>query len=146
MGVVNELFFLPESPLLGFGPSNDERPDGTWPARVVFSQFYDVAVFCAAKVWQQRTHFPLRTVGSGFEVSTKGYRDEPPGVIVEGTVIVAFVEAMQTQGKTEPEYPAFQIGLTAFVNQIMGESDTGLTDLHNLIECSHWAGATLSQR
>ena len=45
-------------------------------------------------------------------------------MVVKCSVIVPFVEFVQTQRKTAPDNPSFEIGLVVFKNQVVGEAET----------------------
>ena len=46
-----------------------------------------------------------------FGVAAQRQSNEPPRMVVKGTVIIAFVELMQAQGEATPDNPTLQVSL-----------------------------------
>ena len=56
---------------------------------------------------------------------------------MEGAVIIAFMKFVETYGETQPNNPAFQIGLVAVKNQVMGTAEFGRTNGPYFFEIGH---------
>ena len=112
------LAVVPESPVAGFAAGDNQRPH-----RLLFNKLHDVLMRRWAKVRAQRAHHGQRAVGCLFQIGIQRKSDKPPGVIMKGAVVVAFMEFVQAQSKAKPQDPSFQIGLPVVINQIVGPTE-----------------------
>ena len=87
--VMGELLSLPEAPLLALSARDDQGPDGCWR-----DQSHNVAMLGASKVWSTTLYQAGTKCGSDFFIASKWDCHEPPWVIMERSIIIAFVEAM----------------------------------------------------
>lgn len=73
-------------------------------------------VLCRSEMGAQACYVAAAVVWGVFFIGGKGDRDKPPGVIMKSAIIITLMKFVQPQGKSEPDDPAFQIGLLVFEN------------------------------
>jgi hypothetical protein len=73
-------------------------------------------------------------LGSFLTVAADGQRDKPPGVVMKCTVVIAFMKTMEAKGIAKPEYPAFEVRLSLFMDQIVGHAKAHAESGYNPIK------------
>ena len=58
-----------------------------------------------------------------FPVTFERQCNEPPRVIVKGSIIVAFMEFMESKTEAAPENPPFQIGFRTLEYQVVADTE-----------------------
>ena len=61
-------------------------------------------------------------VGGQLEIAFDGYCHEPPGMVVIRSIIISFVEFVESNAEATPKNPAFQIRFRLFYDQVVAKS------------------------
>ena len=85
---------VPKSPLIGFCPRQNDRPD-----RLATDQLHDMPVRRRAKMRPPAFHLMNRRARRLLDICAQGNRDKPPRMVVERTVIITGMELVQSQRK-----------------------------------------------
>jgi hypothetical protein len=109
---------VPKPPVTGFATGEDQRPH-----RPLFDELYDVLMGRWPKVRAKCPDHGQRSIGYFFQIGVQRKGNKPPWMVVKGAIVVALMEFVHAQGKTEPKYPSFEIGLAAVVHEVVSPTE-----------------------